>query len=66
MRWYRLAAAQALAVAQNNSGAGRWCDEERVVGSAAFGCKRVPSGTGKMEILARVDRSDDARCGLEK
>ena len=32
------------------SGAGRVCDEESFVGSAALGCIKVPSGAGKTEI----------------
>ena len=34
------------------SGAGRVCDEESFVGSAALGCIKVPSGAGKTEIPA--------------
>ena len=28
----------------------RWCDEHNLVGSAAFGCIKGPSGAGKTEI----------------
>ena len=31
-------------------GAGRVCDEQKFVRSAAVGCITVPSGAGKMEI----------------
>ena len=33
------------------SGAGRLCDEQNFVRSAALGCIKVPSGAGKTEIL---------------
>ena len=36
------------------SGAGRWCDEQNFVRSAALGCITKPSGAGKTEIPAKV------------
>ena len=36
------------------SGAGRLCDEQSFVHSAALGCIKVPSGAGKTEILVKT------------
>ncbi len=36
------------------SGAGRLCDEENVVRSAARGCIKKPSWAGKMEIPVKM------------
>ena len=43
------------------AGAGRWCDEERFVGSAALGCRNVPSGAGKMEIPINILFQDESK-----
>ena len=43
-------------------GPGRWCDEHNLVGSAALGCIKGPSGAGKMEI--RADKGFQAAFGF--
>ena len=40
------------------SGAGRLCDEQNFVRSAAIGCIKVPSGAGKTEIPGTARRSE--------
>ena len=42
------------------SGAGRWCDEQNFVRSAALGCITKPSGAGKTEIPVKYPAARDA------
>ncbi len=45
------------------SGAGRLCDEQNFVRSAAVGCITVSSGAGKTEIPVKLTASEARSCG---